>query len=87
MRYASPYNPTFVHWWQSIQAAFIARGSDPATARMRALAVLHGFISRQAAVIAFDYVFAVIAIVFFVCLPLVLLMRSGKSQEAGALTE
>ncbi len=87
MRYASPYNPTFMHWWQSIQAGFVAHGSDPATARMRALATLHGLISRQASVIAFDYVFAVIAIVFFVCLPLVLLMRSGRSQEAAAPAE
>jgi DHA2 family multidrug resistance protein len=87
MRYANPYNATFMQWWQTFQAALVARGSDQTTARMQALAVLHGFISQQAAVIAYDYVFAVIAIVFFVCLPLVFLMRGGRRREAVALAE
>ncbi len=77
VRYASTYNATFMHWWQTIQAGFIARGSDPATARQQALAVLHGLISQQASVVAFDYVFAIVGLVFLACLPLVLLMRRG----------
>lgn len=76
--YASPYNPTFMQWWQTIQAGLVARGSDPATAHRQALGVLHFLISQQAAVIAFDYVFAIVGIVFLTCLPLVLLMRRGQ---------
>jgi DHA2 family multidrug resistance protein len=78
MRYATIYNPTFMRWWQQYQAAFAARGSDPTTAHRQALAALQALISQQAAVVAFDYAFAVIGIVFFVCLPLVLLLRRGQ---------
>ncbi|HKV43827.1 MAG TPA: DHA2 family efflux MFS transporter permease subunit [bacterium] len=78
MRYVTIYNPTFMRWWQQYQAAFAARGSDPTTAHRQALAALQGLISQQAAVVAFDYAFAVIGVVFFVCLPLVLLLRRGQ---------
>lgn len=81
VRYASPYNPTFMRWWQAIQAGLVARGGDPATAHRQALAVLQRLIGQQAAVLAFDYVFAIVGAVFLVCLPLVLLMRRGR--EAG----
>ncbi len=80
VKYASAANPTFVRWWQAIEAGLIARGSDAVTAHRQALALLHGMISRQAAVVAFDYAFAVIALVFFACLPLVLLMRPRRKD-------
>jgi DHA2 family multidrug resistance protein len=83
VKYASVYNATFVQWWQTYQAAFIARGSDPATAHMQALAALHLFISQQASVVAFDYAFAVIGGVFLVCLPLVFLMRQGRGRSGA----
>lgn len=78
MRYATIYNPTFMSWWQQYQEAFAARGSDPTSAHRQALAALRALINQQAAVVAFDYAFAVIGIVFFVCLPLVLLLRRGQ---------
>ncbi len=84
VRYASPYNPTFMRWWQAIQAGLAARGSNPATAHQQALAVLHLLISQQAAVLAFDYVFAIVGAVFLVCLPLVLLMRRGREVGEAA---
>ncbi len=89
MQYASPYNPTFVQWWQRIQAGLVAHGSDLTTAHRQALALLHGLIRQQAAVVAFDYVFAIVGLVLFACLPLVLLMRQGRTQggEATALSE
>jgi len=78
VRYASVYNPTFMRWWQTYQAGFIARGSDPATAHRQALAALQGIINQQSAVVAFDYAFGAIGLMFFVCLPLVLLLRRGR---------
>ena len=83
VRYASPYNPTFMRWWDTFQAGFLARGSDPETARAQALAALHLLISRQAAVIGFEYAFAVVGALFLICLPLVFLMRGGRAQAAG----
>ncbi|HEX4835160.1 MAG TPA: DHA2 family efflux MFS transporter permease subunit [bacterium] len=82
VRYASPYNPIFTRWWSVFQAGFVARGSDPATARLQALSALHHLISQQAAVIAFEYAFAVVGALFVICLPLVLLMRGGGARAA-----
>jgi DHA2 family multidrug resistance protein len=84
VRYASPYNPLFRHWWQTFQAAFAAHGSDPFTAHRQALAALAGLINQQAAVVAFDYDFALVGVVFFICLPLVALMRPARTPQPGA---
>jgi len=84
VRYASPSNPTFMAWWATIQAGLQARGSDAATAHRQALVVLHGLISQQAAVVAFDYVFALVGMVFIVCLPVVLLIRDRDLEQMGA---
>jgi DHA2 family multidrug resistance protein len=87
MKYASIYNPQFMQWWQTYQTAFVARGSDPTTAHMQALAALQALINQQAYVVAYDYAFGLLAIVFFACLPLVLFMRRGQrtaSAEAVA---
>ncbi len=78
VRYASLGNPLFVQWWQAFQEALMARGSDGATAGKQALALLSGLIAQQAAVVAFDYAFAVIGVVFFLSLPLVALMRRAR---------
>jgi len=83
VRYASVSNPTFMRWWETYQAAFVARGSDPATAHLRALAALQGLINQQASVVAFDYTFAVVGVALFACLPLVLFMRRRQSGSVG----
>ena len=82
VRYASPYNPTFMKWWQTFQAGLAAHGIDQAKARLQALALLGQEIGRQAAVVAFNYAFAVMAALFLCCLPLVLLLRRGERPGA-----
>jgi MFS transporter, DHA2 family, multidrug resistance protein len=80
MKYVSIYNPSFTQWWKAYEAWFLSRGSDPATAHMQALATLQQLIYQQAAVVGFDYAFGVIAVVFFICLPLLLLLRRGRAR-------
>jgi len=82
MQYAAVGNSNFTHWWSTYQAAFVARGSDPWTAHRQALAVLQGLVNQQAAVVAYDYVFAIVGATFLVCIPLVSMMRSGPSSVA-----
>jgi len=57
---------------------------DFLTRDRQALVVLHGLISQQAAVVAFDYVFALVGMVFIVCLPVVLLIRDRDLEQMGA---
>ena len=48
-RHLDPDNPTFAGRFQAMQQAFIARGIDPWTARDKALKLLEGIVSQQAA--------------------------------------
>jgi DHA2 family multidrug resistance protein len=86
--YASVYNPTFVQRWQALRAGLMAKGVDASTAGQQALALLSNAMHRQASVIAFNYVFALIGILSLACLPLVLLLRRGQRDgEAVATVE
>ncbi|HLW60273.1 MAG TPA: DHA2 family efflux MFS transporter permease subunit [bacterium] len=81
VRYASTSNPTFMRWWQTFQGGFAGQGIDQGRAHLQALAVLAQAIAHQAAVVAFNYAFAMIAILFLCCLPLVLLLRRGERPD------
>lgn len=72
------------HWLQTYQNTFIAQGNDPFTAHQRALGVLQGLIYQQAAVVAYDYDFALLALLFAACLPLVALIRSPRRPPTSA---
>jgi MFS transporter, DHA2 family, multidrug resistance protein len=56
----------------------IAKGADMYTAKVQALRILDGLISRQAAVLAYNHVFVLVSSLFFLGLPLVLLLRRGQ---------
>jgi hypothetical protein len=58
-------------------------GVDAFTARMRALRLLDATITRQSVVLALNHVFVLIAILFALALPLVLLLRAGHVDEAA----
>ena len=74
-------NPAAVTWVQQATAGMMSRGMDAATARMRALKLLDGIITRQSVVLALNHVFVLIAILFFASLPMVLLLRAGKPDD------
>jgi DHA2 family multidrug resistance protein len=66
---------------------FMARGSDWNTATAQAYGVLNGMIHQQAAMIAFIDVVRLLAIIFILVIPLVLIMRrpqGGASPPPGA---
>jgi DHA2 family multidrug resistance protein len=64
-------------WLQGITAGMISKGADAFTAKQRALGILQGMIERQAAVLAYNHVFVLVAALFFLSFPLVFLLRRG----------
>ena len=62
----------------------MARGSDAATALSQAYAVVGGMVHRQASMMSFIHVFQVLAIIFVVVLPLLLLMRRPRRGSVVA---
>jgi DHA2 family multidrug resistance protein len=75
----TPGNPITRGWMQGVTAGMQAAGADAYTASRRALALLDGDVMRQAAVLAYNHVFVLVAILFSLSLPLVLLLRAAKA--------
>src|SRR5258708_21752165 len=65
-------------WLDAVTNGMIAKGADAFTAKLQAMRVLDGLIARQASVLAYNHVFALVSVLFFVGLPLVLLLRGEK---------
>jgi DHA2 family multidrug resistance protein len=63
-------------------------GSDAGTAARRALRLLDYQVLRQAGVLAYNHVFALVAALFMLGVPLVLLLRRGEVEEGtGVMVE
>jgi MFS transporter, DHA2 family, multidrug resistance protein len=77
------YNPHTRQMLSGAKAMFMAKGADPHTAQLRAYRSLWGMVQQQAAMLSFIRAFQVLAILFAVCIPLILLMRKPKHHEKG----
>ncbi|MFI5235894.1 MAG: DHA2 family efflux MFS transporter permease subunit [Gemmatimonadales bacterium] len=77
------YDPATRHWLAMVTGGMQRFGASASMAREKALALLHGDLMSQAAVIAYNHVFLLIAISFVVSLPLVLLIKNGDATEAA----
>jgi MFS transporter, DHA2 family, multidrug resistance protein len=73
------YDPVSRGWVERVTAAMQAGGADAATAARRALALLDMQMLRQAAVIAYNHIFVLVALLFLVSLPLVLLLSRAET--------
>lgn len=65
----------------STSAALAAHGTDPATASSSSLAVLYGTVRQQAAVLSFEWIFVLAAILFLIVIPLVFFLRQGRPDD------
>ena len=69
--------------WQTLQNAkawFISRGDDPYTAMQRAYAAVYGMVQRHAMMLSFGEAFWIMAVSFFVMIPTVAILRSGRPR-------
>jgi DHA2 family multidrug resistance protein len=63
-----------------LRGTFLSTGSDTVTATNRAYAAMSGMIQRQAAMVSFVGLFQLLAVMFFVLLPLILLMKKPRTS-------
>jgi MFS transporter, DHA2 family, multidrug resistance protein len=81
-------NSAAVNWLQTATAAMMARtGVDINTARAMALRMLDGTVARQAAVLSYNRVFVLVAILFVFALPLVFLLKRGHIVEGEIMID
>jgi len=68
---------------EGMKQSFMTAGSDPVTASQRAYAAMFGLVSKQATMAAFVDVFRILATMFLLLLPLILLMKRPKGAPAA----
>ncbi len=85
-QHATAYDPATINFLARATAGMQARGMDLGTARTRALQLLNLSFLRQAAVLAYNHVFALVTILFLISLPLVLLLRSPRGPVEVEVT-
>jgi DHA2 family multidrug resistance protein len=86
-QHLNAYNPGFLQRQAAIAQGFAVQGIAPGEAGQKALALLGGMAQQQAAVMAFEYVFTLIGLLFIITLPLVFFMRSRKDAIPSAPVE
>jgi MFS transporter, DHA2 family, multidrug resistance protein len=86
----SMYDP---ETWQMLQAArawFISRGADAHTAMQQAYGAIYGMVQRQAAMLSFVEAFWVMAVMFFLMIPFVFILRPpkhGKGEDVAVVAD
>ncbi len=81
-----PYNPVLQMRMEHLKEAAIAQGMDTVRASHTALAVIERLVSRQAGLLAYDYIFWVIGLAFLAVIPLLFLLKK-QSVAAAVATE
>ncbi len=70
-------------WMQTVTSGMQSRGADPGTARQMALSMLEGEMSRQAGMMAYNYMFLLVTSLFVISLPLVFFLKSVRKKPDG----
>jgi DHA2 family multidrug resistance protein len=83
-RNVNPYNPAATSMLSNLKAALVMRGSDTYTASMQAYGAVFGMMQREAAMLAFVKSFRLLGAMFFLMIPLVLLMRKPRHSAGGS---
>jgi DHA2 family multidrug resistance protein len=78
-------SPAAMAFLNRAQAGMMALGSDAGSAYHRALALLNLIVTRQAAVLAYNHIFALVTVLFVVAVPLVALLAKPADGEAVEL--
>jgi DHA2 family multidrug resistance protein len=80
--HVTPYDPASQSMLASMRAAMMAAGADAVTAMNRAYAAVYALVLKQAAMVAFVGIFRLMAIMFILLLPLVLVMQRPRRGPA-----
>jgi len=78
--HVTPYNTSARNMMNSLQGAFVSRGSDIATAAHQARAAMFGMVERQASMLAYNSIFLILAGLFLLMLPFIFLMRRPQTR-------
>ena len=78
--HVNPANQVAQQMTEGLRRAFMANGSDAATATKQAQAAIWGMLQRQAAMLSYNEVFLFLAGMFLLMFPFILFMRRPKGR-------
>ena len=70
-----------------LKAAFLARSGDAVAATNEAYVALYGMVQRQAAMVSFVMISRLLGLLFFMMIPLVLIMKKPSQGTRPIVTE
>jgi MFS transporter, DHA2 family, multidrug resistance protein len=76
----TPENANFVRTYNGLVARFMSSGMSPNVASAAAYKMIDGSVMRQASVLTYMDVFLYIGFMFLICVPFVLMIKSGKEK-------
>jgi DHA2 family multidrug resistance protein len=79
--HVTPYSPVSHSRLSGLQQAAISKGLDAVSSGKTALAVIYRLVERQAGMLAYNYIFWTIGLVFLVIIPLLLLLKKPKDHR------
>ena len=85
MKNLTPYRDTVAVWTRSLTGAMSADGSAAGTAHLQSLQLIYNEVMRQATMISYNRVFFLVAVVFALILPLVLILRGNRQANEGRI--
>lgn len=81
----TPYSANATKWIEKVTLSMQRHGADPFTAKLRALRLLEGVVSRQAAMLSFNHIYSLLTLLFLAVLPCVFLL--SKSRQSVVIEE
>jgi DHA2 family multidrug resistance protein len=85
--HVTPYGAATQDWLQRATAGMMSTGTDAATATGRAIRMLDVRVMRQAIALAYNHVLLLVAALFVVSLPLVLLVRGHRDSKVEVVAD
>jgi DHA2 family multidrug resistance protein len=78
-------NPAVQNKLAALQQGLISKGADAFTAKQQALQLMNLSVTKQAAVLSYMDVFLYLGIMFLICIPFILLVKSNKKKKGAKL--
>jgi DHA2 family multidrug resistance protein len=78
--HVTPYDLPYQQVLGATQGLLMNRGADTTTAARQATATIYGMVQRQASLLSFNEAFRVMAVLFVLCVALVVLIRKPKGH-------
>ncbi len=78
--YITPYRDVVGHWLTGVSSAFAAHSTPQAMLHTKALGLLEATTQQHAAMLAFNHVFFLLSLLFFISFPLSFLLKSSRKN-------